>query len=792
MPRLRTTMSQFALVAGRRRNHTEMIACREPSRRGFGAPRAHLYLLAEHMAADGHEHGLCPILMREVQLAFVADEAAGAAQALSNAIRAVNRVMWEECRGLSPHKRLPLGLLALAVEGNDAYLCQVTAGQVYLGRGGDCLALPDLAHWQALHAGQKQPSPALGELPEFEPTIHHCRVAEGDWLVLCSTNLARLVDAETLQTLARAPGEVITRLCNLAEEYGLHYTNGMVLQILQTPEAAGAAEPLTLTRLDLPAAAPAAPREAARMPATAPAQMTGELLPQNVVRLYTTPPLAPKAAPAPAPAAAPRRASAVVADRSLRTRWLDALAASLVLATDAVRRAPTPITGAAAAPRPARPAGRPAAVGAPIAPEPVYRASSDGVAAAGVEGFGGAAALRLTSLPWPGWSVPVAIALAVVTAALLLAAGVSSLVQGGYLATVEPAAPPVVQQAREQREAVTQAPAVDTTTARQTLEQLQTSLASAEARPAPPAVSQQIAAELGATRAALDAINRTSRLGPVNVLADLSASGTPATTPKQILAGGGNIYVLDPYANTLYLIDENGKAPTALLTKGWTISRQKVDDLVGATWRGDTLVVMDRSRAYTLDGPNGTWRVAPLAAAGLGLGTHRVASFEGNLYVLDSASHQILKFVKGAYNRTPQRWLKQGGTADLTGAIDIAIDGRIYALTAAGQILTLARGQIEKTLTVDVSPAIQTPAALISPPGSPYLYVAEAGGRILKLGKDGTLVRQYRLPEGSTDLSSLSDLWVDATGRTLYAVAGNRVVRVALSQPGGQMRPQPS
>ena len=71
-------------------------------------------------------------------------------------------------------------------------------------------------------------------------------------------------------------------------------------------------------------------------------------------------------------------------------------------------------------------------------------------------------------------------------------------------------------------------------------------------------------------------------------------------------------------------------------------------------------------------------------------------------------------------------------------------------------------------------------SALVSPANSNYLYVAETNGRILKLTKDGALVAQLRPADGSADLTGLSDLWVDEPAGTIYAVAGNRVVRLAL------------
>ena len=322
---LRTSIAQFALVDGRRRNYTELVACREPSRLPFGPARAHLYLLAEHAAANGQEHRLCQVVMRHVQMAFVEAEGAGVAAALAKALHLVNRALWEEGQELPPPKRLPIGLVAVAVDGADAYICQIATGQVFVSRGDAAVSRPELSHWHDLHAGAVEPTPALGQTPDFEPIIGHCRLAPGDLLVLSATNLARLIDAPTLATLSSEGGEaVVTQLCTLAEDFGLLHTSGMTLRILETPASAAERRPLALELLgEPPADATVAARpgladrlgQVWRRPAAVPTPAFGEAspvagaddlqaeaeaeaasveepLPGNVVRLYTSPPLA--------------------------------------------------------------------------------------------------------------------------------------------------------------------------------------------------------------------------------------------------------------------------------------------------------------------------------------------------------------------------------------------------------------------------------------------------------------------------------------------------------------------
>jgi hypothetical protein len=703
----------------------------------------------------------------------------------------------------------------VALSGADAYLCHIATGQIFVARGTQTASLPGFDHWRGLLDGSVAPATPLGQSPDFVPQLVRCRLVPGDRIMLTSTNLARLIDPDILTDLADGQhGSPVAGLCRLAEDYGLLNTCGMAIEITGSAEPAMAATPLLLEPIGLdemvaapaaaslvqppePVAHPAAPPTVVAPPAVravalardeGPAPMppvappVEERLPDNMVRLYHTPPMAPAPEPdGPAdttddvPVAPVRRPVARVAPRSRRARWLDALAASMVVAADTLRRPGTP----ASRPVAARRGGR--ARGADAAPEPVYRASGR-LSPAGASGFA-IPSVATAVLRWPAPSLNGALVVAMIVAALAL--GVVA--RQAMLAPRETVAPnagdrPAPSTASQDRPAVV-APVVSDSLAAPAATVPEAAVAAA----VPALVHPDAAERATAARTTAPATIAPSRnqLAPAVVLADLGSGGTPATTPKQLIVGRGNVYVLDPYSSTLYLIDSSGKPQTTLLARGWSIAKEKVLDLLGVTWRGDTLVVMDRNRAYTLDGPSGTWRVAPLAATSLGAGVHQVASFDGGLYVLDSARGQVLKFAKGAYQKAPQPWLKSADKADLAGAVDLAIDGRIYALTANGHLVTLLRGDVERRQPIAATPPLQSPAALVSPPNSPYLYVAESGGRILKLTKDGSVVTQYQAT--GADLANLSSFWVDEATQTMFAVAGNKVVRVGLPD---QARPR--
>ena len=148
------------------------------------------------------------------------------------------------------------------------------------------------------------------------------------------------------------------------------------------------------------------------------------------------------------------------------------------------------------------------------------------------------------------------------------------------------------------------------------------------------------------------------------------------------------------------------------------------------------------------------------------------------LYVLDTSANQIFRYaptVEG-YGGAPEPYFASGTKVDLSGARDMTIDGEIWLLYP-DHIGRYQKGQPVNFELKDLDQPFSSPSALFTGPDDGarpihHLYIADTGnGRIVKLTKDGKLVRQFRPQEGKV-FNELRDLVVDEVGGRVYFLSG--------------------
>jgi hypothetical protein len=287
----------------------------------------------------------------------------------------------------------------------------------------------------------------------------------------------------------------------------------------------------------------------------------------------------------------------------------------------------------------------------------------------------------------------------------------------------------------------------------------------------------------------LDRIDGVTRLAQIYKIYEYTG---PSSAPSRIVVAGLDVYVLDRGRGQVYrhALNEPRNAlrnPTAdqlLLQRGQLVEGATVQDLVDLTWMdegGDrqagALLVLDRSgQLFEYDpaweqvghqtlGGTDTWR-APTS----------LRTFDANLYLLDSLSNQVHKYLEAQYAQPPTRWITQAD-ADLRTAVDMGIDGNIYILHNngkldkyyAGERIPFAVTRVPRPLSggnalhLDVEEATE------------YIYVADASERrIVQLDREGVFVRQLQPGLGQEDLfRQLAGLYVDEMGAKLYYVAAN-------------------
>ena len=109
---------------------------------------------------------------------------------------------------------------------------------------------------------------------------------------------------------------------------------------------------------------------------------------------------------------------------------------------------------------------------------------------------------------------------------------------------------------------------------------------------------------------------------------------------------------------------------------------------------------------------------------------------------------------------------------DLTGAVDIAIDGFIYVLYADGTIRKFEGGVPIEFQVTELDKPMNRATAIYAAPDeeAQFIYVADAGNkRVVQLNKDGRFVRQFKpRDEESVDFNTLRSIFVDELGGKLY------------------------
>lgn len=138
-----------------------------------------------------------------------------------------------------------------------------------------------------------------------------------------------------------------------------------------------------------------------------------------------------------------------------------------------------------------------------------------------------------------------------------------------------------------------------------------------------------------------------------------------------------------------------------------------------------------------------------------------VATYFGNLYILDPMAQQIWKYVEngGQYGST-QTYFSTQPTMDNT--LDLAIDGSIYVLSPHGVQKYTAATRDEFKLS-GTYPEIEPNALLTTNTDTPNLFISHSRG-ILVFDKDG----RYQKLLTSPQLQEVQDLYITPTDGKLW------------------------
>ncbi len=267
----------------------------------------------------------------------------------------------------------------------------------------------------------------------------------------------------------------------------------------------------------------------------------------------------------------------------------------------------------------------------------------------------------------------------------------------------------------------------------------------------------------------------------------------PGTDLKDIVVQGVELYVLDTGNDRVYhhRLDDLGESllpddDTLILTaRGQAVDEIVVEDLLSMTWmpaggsrQTSDLLVLNSTGLLEYH-PNWGITTSALASGDLLVTPVAVSSYFGNFYVLDPQANTLLRYLPtvDGYSGSPESYFPVEQAVNLTGAVDMAIDGAIYVLFRDGRIEKYLSGEPTEFNLAGLDKPLSNPVAIFTAPNEEvqHVYVADAGNqRIVQLNKDGSFVRQFKPRSGeAVTFANLQDIYVDEIGGRLYILDSN-------------------
>jgi hypothetical protein len=272
-------------------------------------------------------------------------------------------------------------------------------------------------------------------------------------------------------------------------------------------------------------------------------------------------------------------------------------------------------------------------------------------------------------------------------------------------------------------------------------------------------------------------------------LIDLADEGLSAIASARIIIHDITVYVLNRGSDRVYkfLLNDVGDAlqsvdpNSTLVQKGELLGGMRLGDMVDIAWMESggsrtmsAFVILDRTGSLLSYDPQQGIDVLPIADSDIWLKPQAIGGYFGNLYLLDPLLGRILKYVPSdnAYTNPPSDYLKPQLDVDLTGAVDMTIDGHVYVLFADGHILKFLNGEQRPFIMRGLPSPMRNPTTIFcsgaqEPDAEGYLYVTDSGNqRIIQFDKEGNYVRQFRDKPGESRLEALRGVYVrEETGR---------------------------
>ncbi len=293
-----------------------------------------------------------------------------------------------------------------------------------------------------------------------------------------------------------------------------------------------------------------------------------------------------------------------------------------------------------------------------------------------------------------------------------------------------------------------------------------------------------------------DTINNVKYLYYVPTLKEYD----PATQPQNVIRAGMELFVLDTAGGKIYHHTLDAISDTLLPTDsviaqtGQAVDSVAVGNIFGMVWVPATgervtagLVIATDNGLFEFDPARNVLSAISLYSPDQWQNPVAFDTYFGNLYVLDAAANQIFRYWSAAdgYPNPPDKYFAEGIPVNLSGAVDMAIDGAIYVLYSNGHIAKFLSGEPQPFEITALDVPLKNPVAIVSPSDeTPYLYVADAGNqRIVQLSKEGQFIAQFKpkTANGNIVFDDLRDMFINPDDGKMYILNGETLLAPSLT-----------
>lgn len=816
-----------------------------PSRFTPQARKGQLVTVAEAAGDVARGREACALVTSTLHTAFYNHPTVSVTSGLRHTMQLANSALYQYNFAAPPHKRATVGVSAAVLQGSDLYLAQVPPTQAFIVHGGKLRGLPNPIGWIGGAQGGARwgMSGALGTSLGAEPEFFRAVVQPGDIVVLCSSNIARLLSRQQTEELLcnASAANVAEGLYALCRRANLPEAHALAIEVLPQLSAEAQQTPLSVAGVS----------ERGKLAASAVGDWLGDIASEAQLAVQ------PKARPAdPAPADEPALDTAD--DGADEPSMLDLvpvgdpeqLPLSAFLGEGdygGIVRPPTPkrTRGIDLGDNNGTPLDFTALPRRTASPDQslAERATQPVRSAIGglLGGFRGQrrqrrvrrirpavakAAPRMRGLSYRRQRQPfpwLQISLITLTFGLLVIAGLW---------------------ANRRR---------DTTDAEQAITLVRQSLSAARAAPDDPAAQQFLREAEGhlkqiAPLLASGVITTTKpswssyqtvlqdydqAMAAINHIGFLDQLSTIATLPDPATTISRLVLTTDPTTTTgalktpLYLLDaanstvfaQTGTTLRPILQPDTEIKGVQVGKIRELLWRDDNPMALERNPdpsnpfvlAYLRSGEDWVSTNLPGSEWLPDVQMPPMATFGGHLYIwnADATIHygkpaQLMKYNAGRYADVPDEWINGSNPVKGNEVVSASIDGTVYLLHSDGSVSIFEANSFKRTLP---APSLAVPIATAQRFFVTPDVVDEATGAVRRAGhifildtqnervveiekSDGRVVQQLQARQRGP-LNQLTDLEVDEINGVIYLANGNRVICATLPAPAVLAAPQP-